>query len=513
MENAELEVLVPVFDSPVAHPHCMPTVCSTEELMNYPNLLVIMSDEHQARAMSCATECARRPVAKTPVLDKLARQGTRFTRAYTPSPICVPARASFATGQYVHQIRHWDNAMPYAGATPGWGHVLQDKEISVESVGKLHYRDAEDPVGFDTEHLPMMVDGQGMVWGSIRNAEDRVIKQPGDARMLGDYIGPGTSRYTEYDASVVKRTQQWLRERAVQAGEPWCLYVGLVAPHFPLVAPQDFYDLYEGKISGDVKQHPHEGYPRHPWVELHAAHNDNESWFEDRDERLRAITAYYGLCSWMDYNVGQITSALEEHGFADNTTVIYTSDHGDNVGARGLWGKSNMYEESVSVPLIISGPNVAAGRVSNTPVSLLDISATITSHFGESLSDAVGDSLYGIAAKPDDNNRVVFSEYHAVGSVSGVFMVVKGQYKLIHYQDFEPEFFDLKNDPEELTNVADNPEYAIAFDDLNAELLNICDTAAVDRLAHQDQHILIESVGGLAAAKKIGPKGATPPPI
>ena len=172
------------------------------------NLLVIMSDEHQSRAMGCAGH----PFVKTPHLDALAARGTRFTDAYTPCPICVPARASFATGLYVHQTRLWDNAMPYTGEIPGWGHALQDANIPVESIGKLHYRAAEDPAGFDVEHIPMMVaDGVGMVWASIRKEDERV-HMPG--RMLGDYIGPGDSKYTDYDRAVVDRTTRWLTERA-----------------------------------------------------------------------------------------------------------------------------------------------------------------------------------------------------------------------------------------------------------------------------------------------------------
>ncbi|MEL6623246.1 MAG: sulfatase-like hydrolase/transferase, partial [Pseudomonadota bacterium] len=203
------------------------------------NLLVIMSDEHQARAMGCAGHA----FVKTPNLDRLAARGTRFTNAYTPSPICVPARAAFASGRYPHQNRLWDNAMPYTGEPQGWGHALQMKGVPVESIGKLHYRHEEDPAGFDVEHIPMFVaGGVGMVWASIRKKEER-INMPG--RMLGDYIGPGESTYTEYDRAVVARTQSWLRDRAASGdARPWCLYVGLVAPHFPLVVPPEFLDLY-----------------------------------------------------------------------------------------------------------------------------------------------------------------------------------------------------------------------------------------------------------------------------
>ena len=155
--------------------------------------------------------CAGHDFVQTPHLDRLAARGMRFTNAYTPSPICVPARAAFATGQHVHQVRLWDNAMPYTGATPGWGHALQTAGVPVESIGKLHYRDIADAAGFDVEHIPMMVaDGVGMVWASIRREEERVLA---DHRMLGDYIGPGSSKYTEYDAAVLRHTLDWLRQR------------------------------------------------------------------------------------------------------------------------------------------------------------------------------------------------------------------------------------------------------------------------------------------------------------
>ncbi|MBS0339373.1 MAG: sulfatase-like hydrolase/transferase, partial [Proteobacteria bacterium] len=160
--------------------------------MSRRNVIVIMSDEHDPRIMGCAGH----PTAKTPNLDALAARGTRFTNAYTPSPICVPARAAFATGLRVHQTHHWDNAMPYVGDPRGWGHVLQREGIRVESIGKLHYRAEEDPAGFDKEHIPMhVVGGHGMVWASIR---DPYVSSPSDKRMLGERIGAGESPYTAY---------------------------------------------------------------------------------------------------------------------------------------------------------------------------------------------------------------------------------------------------------------------------------------------------------------------------
>ena len=468
------------------------------------NLLIILSDEHQARAMGCAGH----PFVKTPHLDALAARGMRFENAYTPSPICVPARASFATGRYVHQTRLWDNAMPYDGSIPGWGHALQKAGVRVESIGKLHYRAEEDPAGFDVEHMPMMVaDGVGMVWASVRREDERVI---GQGRMLGDYVGPGTSTYTDYDSAVVERTTEWLRTNADDA-RPWCLFVGLVAPHFPLVVPQEFFDLYPLADLPEPKLHPAKGFERHPWVERQNAFNDSEAKFTDANERRAAMAAYYGLCSWLDHNVGQILTILKESGQSDDTTIIYTSDHGDNVGARGLWGKSNLYEESAAIPLIMAGPGIKPTRVT-TPVSLLDVSTTIADHFGASIDAAAGvRSLGDIAANPNPD-RVVFSEYHAAGAVSGAFMVRKGRWKLIHYIGFDDELFDLCDDPEETANLAKRPEYKAVLADMHVELRRICDPAATDRQAFKDQDALIERHGGFKAAMKLGAPGATPPP-
>lgn len=470
------------------------------------NLLVIMSDEHQSRALSCAEH----PLVKTPNLDKLAARGIRFTNAYTPSPICVPARAAFASGRYVHDIRLWDNAMPYTGEPRGWGHALQDKGIRVESIGKLHYRDAEDPAGFDVEHIPMqVVGGHGMVWGSIRREDERVRK---DGRMLGPYIGPGESNYTRYDSAVVTRACEWFTDAAQRKEDPWCLYVGLVAPHFPLIVPQEYLDLYPLDSLPPFKLHTLDGFENHPWVTKQNFALTGDAGFKDADERRLAAACYFALCTFLDDNIGKLMAALEENGQLDDTTIIYTSDHGDNVGARGLWGKSNMYEESVAVPLIVAEPGAAAS-ICATPVSLLDVSQTIIDHFGAALEgERPGRSLYDIAAAPEEPDRVIFSEYHAVGAVSAAYMVRKGDWKLIHYHNFRPELFNLADDPEETTNRAGDPACAHVLAEMEQELRKICDPAAMNDLAFADQDAMIERYGGREVAMNMGAPAATPPP-
>ena len=473
------------------------------------NLIIIMSDEHQGRALGCIGH----PFVKTPNLDKLANNGMVFSNAYTSCPICVPARASFATGLPVHKNRLWDNAMPYYGQKPSWGHSLQSRNVPVESIGKLHYRSQEDNDGFDEKHIPMMVvNGVGMVWGSIRRENDRK-KVFRDERMLGTYIGPGTSKYTEYDEAVVSKTINWLENKKKNnSTKPWCLYIGLVAPHFPLVVPQKYFDMYPRETLPDIKLDPYRGYKMHPWISKQNELRNSNNQFKNEEEKWAAISAYFGLCSFLDDNIGKIVTSVTENGFLDNTTIIYTSDHGDNVGARGLWGKSNFYEESCSIPLILSGPGIKKG-ICKTPVTLMDISETIVDHFScESPNNGPGESIYKIADATYNNERIAFSEYHASSSISGAYMIRKGRWKYIYYVGFEPELFDLENDPDELSDLSQKSELIDICNELKRDLCNICDPEVMNKLAFEDQDKMIKGYGGIEAAGNLGATGATPPP-
>jgi len=472
------------------------------------NVLILMSDEHSPKFMGCSGH----PFIRTPNLDALAARGMRFPNAYTPSPICVPARAAFATGMRVHQTRNWDNASPYRGKPPSWGHRLQAQDIRAESIGKLHYRSTEDDVGFDREHLPMhVVGGYGMVWGSIRDPlpTTKLVR-----RMLGNNIGPGDSPYIQYDRGVTAEAVRWLRNAAAD-NRPFVLYVGLVAPHFPLTAPPEFFELYKDLEIPDSKLHPSTGYVRHPWVQTYADFIPTEEGFVDAQERRNAFLAYYALCSFLDHNIGLILDALAETGLADNTAILYTSDHGDNVGARGLWGKSTLYQESVQVPMLMAGPGIDAG-ISETPVDLLDLYPTILDLAGvprpSEDTERPGRSLVDIASEPDHPPRVMLSEYHATGTNSAGFMVRSWPWKFHYYVGHRPELFNLEEDPEECRDLAADPAFAPVLSEMERLLRRICDPEDVDLQAKRDQATLVEAVGGRDIAQTLGSKGATPAP-
>lgn len=226
------------------------------------NLLILMSDEHNVEMMGCAGH----PLAKTPALDRLAASGTRFANAYTPSPICVPARACLATGRYVHQTGYWDNSLAYDGRVPGWGHRLQAAGVRVESIGKLHYRRAEDPCGFDEEHIPMHIrDGVGMLAMSIRQQFPDFVTPPRRRATIAETAGAGDSEYIAYDRRIADIAVRWLHDAAASTA-PWVLFVSFATPHYPLTAPQEYFDLYPIAEMPDAMFGASSGYATHPWL-------------------------------------------------------------------------------------------------------------------------------------------------------------------------------------------------------------------------------------------------------
>jgi len=473
------------------------------------NLLFILSDEHNPRVLGCNGHA----MIKTPNLDRLAARGTRFASAYTNCPICVPARASFATGRYVHQVRCWDNAIAYDGQAPAWGHRLMEQGHRVVSIGKLHYKET-DPRrnGFDEEILPLhVVNGVGDLLGLIR---DELPRRPGSAK-LGPEAGRGESEYTRYDRSIAESAVRWLKEEAPRhAGKPWALYVGFVSPHFPLIAPPQFYDLYpEDAVPWPDMYDPRER-PRHPFLDAMRKCLCYDEAFDAPMVR-RAIAAYFGLVSFLDDNIRKILEALEQTGLAGSTRIVYSSDHGDNLGTRGMWGKSTMYEESAGIPLILAGPDVPSGQVCATPVTLADAFPTFIHGLGANRDardrDLPGASLLDIA-QGRVPNRTILSEYHAAGAVTGSYMIRRGRYKYIHYVGMPPMLFDLESDPFERTDLGRDPGYAAVRAECEAALRAVVDPESVDKLARADQRAHIEKHGGKEAILKKGTFRYSPPP-
>jgi choline-sulfatase len=207
--------------------------------MTPANLLVLMSDEHNPKFLGSAGH----PFIATPNLDALAARGTRFTAAYTACPICVPARASFAVGRYVHDIGYWDNADGYDGKIPSWHHALRDAGHRVVSIGKLHFA-AEGG-------RPRLLRGNRADahhrWHRRRQGIDPRSHSQAQGRRQDGAQGraPANPPYTVYDREIASRAQIWLHEEAPKwRARPWVLFVSFVAPHFPLTAPARWFYRY-----------------------------------------------------------------------------------------------------------------------------------------------------------------------------------------------------------------------------------------------------------------------------
>ena len=465
--------------------------------MKPQNFIIILSDEHSRDI----TGCYGNSRVHTPHLDALAARGTRFANAYANSPICVPSRASMATGRYVHQTGHWDNAFPYCGEPTSWHHRVRDAGLQMDSIGKLHFRSADDDNGFSREIEPLhVVEGVGDIHGCIRHNAP-VRKKHGSLEAAG----PGTSTYIDYDDRTADNAIEWIHQHA-EDENPWVLFLSFVLPHPPYICPPDLYELYSGSKIRLMPQWHSDDWPDHPAMSAFRRFFDFDRGFDE--ELVRRVTAtYYGMTTCLDQKIGRVLTSLRELGLENTTRIAYTSDHGECMGARGIFGKFTMYDESAAVPLILAGPDVPENRVVKTPVSLVDIFPSVLEAVGAEDTDEdaelPGSSLWHTAAAPDGESTI-FSEYHAVGSQSGQYMLFDGRYKYVHYVGQPAQLFDLHEDSRELRNLAAESRQAERLGQFEAQLRAVLDPDEVDRQAKADQRARIEAFGGEAAVLSRG---------
>lgn len=471
------------------------------------NVVFILSDEHNRDISGCYGNS----IVKTPNIDALSARGTTFDNAYCNSPICVPSRASLATGNFPHRTRYWDNAHPYDGKARTWHHALRDAGHNVVSIGKLHYRSQDDDSGFSQVIHPIYVpDGLGDVYGLLRQD----VKPRKAASAMAAKAGSGTSDYSDFDVRVADAAVSWLQNAPSRPDKPWVLFVSFVIPHFPLIAPREFFDLYNDVPIPMPDQYDPSERPSHPGVDAYRTVFNYDDYFDATSLRT-ALQAYYGMCSFLDFNVGRVLSALGNSGQADDTVVVYSSDHGESLGNRGLWGKSVFYEDSCAIPMMMAGPGIEAGKRCKTPVSLVDMYPTILGAAGAmpepEARDLPGEDLQKLA-RDGPTDRVVFSEYHAAGSASGGFMVRKGRWKLVYYVGHAPQLFDLEDDPRETRDRSGEAATSDIQANLEAELRQIVDPEAANTQAFADQALKIEQLGGADSIRARAEIGYTPAP-
>ena len=440
-----------------------------------PNVLVLMSDQHNPLVSSPYGH----PFIRTPAIQALADRGATFDQTYCPSPLCVPSRSAFLTGLPVHAIGAWDNSCPLPVTEPTWAHRLNAAGYETTLCGRMSIGGPNQMHGFTRRiHDEMR---PGVMGSSFPDWDAPIRSRPGTRQRL-ETAGPGDTWQQQYDEGVTDAAVAYLSDAARRDG-PWAAVVGWFLPHTPLTVRPEYFDQY---------------FPAH--ADLPSTASRPLDTVHPQSRRLRrflgaeglsdaqiakARAAYYGMVSFIDEQVDHVLKALEANGLSDNTLVVYTSDHGEMLGEHGLWWKSSFYEPSVRVPLIAAWPGrIEGGSRVDTPVSLLDLTRTIVDAAGADADGIVGDNLLGPPLSPE---RAVFSEFEAHATDRPGRMVRRGRYKLNYYHGELPELFDLSADPHELVNLASDPAYASARDDLIALVLDDWFPDEIDRRVRESQ--------------------------
>ncbi len=474
------------------------------------NLILFQSDNHNGHLMGCQGH----QVVQTPVMDRIAARGVRFANAYCSSPLCCPSRSSLATGRYPHQTGYWDNALTYDGRLPTWHHRLREQGHTVTAIGKLHYRSSEDDNGFTEEIVPMHLhEGKGAIKNLLRGYGNEPPKDDGSFwKLYIERSGVGTTHYQDYDRDITAKAIAWLKQHARNNGKPWVLYVSYISAHPPFTVPQRLWDLYPADVMPLPPAFRPGERPEHPAVEF-LRHMDGMRVMTDEAALRRIAAGYFGLITHLDEQIGAVLGAAEELGLLGNTRIAYTSDHGELFGAQGVFGKKNLYEGAIRVPLLLAGPGVPEGRVVQQHASHVDLFPTLLAGAGARLGEADAD-LPGIDLWPAitgrEQPRVAFAEYHAQGSRAGAFVLRDGGMKLIYHVGMPPQLFDLARDPDELQDLAASLPDQVKV--LEQKLRAICDPEAVDARAKADQRKAADAWGG--AARLLGETQIlfTPPP-
>jgi choline-sulfatase len=448
------------------------------------NSIVLMSDEHNPLYSSVYGH----PFVKTPNMDRMAEQGTVYSNAYCPSPLCTPSRSAFMSGRRVHEVQAYSNCnLNLPNYFPTYGSVLRQQGVHSVHFGKTHVYEQGDKLGFSEIYLAKDGNPPGDV-----NFKRRPLAIRKDAAERANGYGVREDAF-DSDLKVIDAALRWLTETAPTLDRPWSLTINLLNPHFPQWNTKEFWDLYpQGE---DLPRYGKEiESANHPYARDLRDHFEADLFTEDQIRGLRR--GYLGNVSFIDRQIGRLLDTLQATSQTDTTNVIYTSDHGDMLGKFGMWWKCSLYEDSVRIPVIASGPDFTKGATVETPVDLLDVQASIFHAVGaDRPSEWSGHPLQEIPAS--DPDRAVFSEYHGHGTRSGAYMIRKGEWKLVYYMEAPHQLFHLTEDPDELRNVyVEHPDKAL---ELEGELRRICEPERENERAHQFQE---EQLKALATFEK-----------
>ena len=421
-----------------------------------PNVLIIFTDQWRAQALGCNGD----PNARTPNLDRLAGAGANFRRCYATNPVCSPAKAAFQTGRYPHQNGVINNGIYLPETKDSLAHCFSRAGYSTGYIGKWHL-DGQSKPGFVK---PGRRQGYKFFEGFNRGHWYYQSKKLEGARYFtddGKLIKPD-----EFES--IYQTDLAIRYMKRNKEKPFLLFLSYGTPHSPYVPPKPF-DHYK---PDDLKWRP----------------NVSE---KIRQRYAKGLCGYYGLIEMLDHEVGRLVKSMKEEGILEKTIIFFTSDHGDSHGSHGLQHKGHPEEESAGIPLIVHGPGVKKGLVSQTLVSQIDFAPTLlsmagiavpASMAGRSLSPAVAGEkmdvpwvylegkMQQVGVRPKANTR------NAGGRVvsSAWRTLITPRYKLAVDSRLEVRLLvDIEKDPYEMKNLASAPALADVRETLLAKLKEV----------------------------------------
>ncbi len=451
-----------------------------------PNIVVIMADQLAPQFLPCYGH----PVVRAPALSRLADEGVVFEAAYTNSPLCAPSRFVMMSGRLPSKIAAWDNAVEFPAEIPTYAHYLAHEGYRTCLSGKMHFIGPDQLHGFG-QRLTTDVYPSDFTWHPDWDRPGERLDWYHNMEVVTK-AGPCVrSMYLDYDDEAVFAAKRYLFDQARDGNEePFMLTVSMIQPHDPYLCRQDKWELYrQEEIDlprtplGAVSEDPHSTRLRHSYgasdVDL------------DEDTLRNARRAYYGSISDIDDKVAEILAALDEAGLRDDTIVVFTGDHGDMLGERGMWFKMSFFEHATRIPLIVHAPALFSPRRVSSAVSLVDILPTLIdlSRGGKPFDYATpleGRSLLPHLTGSGGHDEVI-GEYFGEGVTAPMFMIRRGAGKFIRAGGDPDQYYDLDTDPDEHVNRAEDPALAERLGGLREEIEAAYDQEALVRTVQESQ--------------------------
>jgi choline-sulfatase len=458
-----------------------------------PNILFIMADQMAAPLLPVYDT---QSVVRMPHLVRLAEQGVVFESAYCPSPLCAPSRYSLVSGQLPSQIGGFDNAADFAADIPTYAHYLRNLGYRTALSGKMHFCGPDQLHGYE-DRLTSDIYPADYGWAVNWDAPD---VRPSWYHNMSSVLQAGPSVRTnqlDFDEETVFKARQYLYDHVRNhPQQAFCLTVSMTHPHDPYTIPAEFFDLYRDE---DIPL------PRHHFAQsAQDAHAQRllkviDLWDKPLTDHAirRARRAYFGSCSYVDAKIGELRKTLADCGLADNTIVVFSGDHGDMLGERGLWYKMHWFEMSARVPLVVHAPQQFAPRRVAHSVSTMDLLPTFVALAGGALEAQL--PLSGRSLLPhlqgNGGHDEALGEYMAEGSRTPLIMIRRGPWKFIYGQDDMCMLFHLASDPDELRNLAADPAHQATLQSFLAETNTRWDLGALHQqvLASQRRRRLVYS--------------------